>query len=216
MQVPNRANISDQLVSTLRQMIVDGRLAPGERLNEVHLAAQLDVSRTPLREALSRLASEGALRSVPRIGWFVCPLSVEEFQQIYPIRALLDPEALRLAGIPPARQLEKLEALNEKIVAARDVEKAIALDDSWHLELLAGCPNRVLIELIQQFMRRTHRYEIAYLREREHVRETGDSHQSVLRALRGGNLERACAALEKNMQHGIEPIVSWLRSRGEK
>jgi DNA-binding GntR family transcriptional regulator len=211
-----RPNISEALADTLRRMIVEGELAGGERLNEVHLAASLNVSRTPLREALSRLASEGAIRGVPRIGWFVCPLSVEEFRQIYPIRAILDPEALRLAGIPPARQLDRLLALNEKMVAARAVEKTIALDDEWHLALLAGCPNRVLLELIEQFMRRTRRYELAYLRDGEHVLEVVGAHEAVVDALRAGDLGAACTALRQNMLNGIEPIVSWLQSREEK
>ena len=77
-----RGNISDDLVNGLRNMIVDGRLAAGERINEVHLARALGVSRTPLREALARLAREGTLSSVPRIGWFVKPLSLEELEQI--------------------------------------------------------------------------------------------------------------------------------------
>src|SRR5688572_10990022 len=97
---PPRDNLSGALVTKLRHMIVDGTLPAGGRLNEVHLAQQLGVSRTPLREALTRLAQEGALTSLPRIGWFVRPLTVEELEQIYPIRALLDPEALRLAGLP--------------------------------------------------------------------------------------------------------------------
>ena len=85
-------------------MILDGRLPAGERINEVRLAAQLGVSRTPLREALARLANEGALRDEPRRGYFVKPLTGEEVRAIYPIRAILDPAALRLAGIPaPAR-----------------------------------------------------------------------------------------------------------------
>src|SRR5262245_36973472 len=96
----DRPNISDVLATALRDMIVDGRLPAGERINEVHLAARLQVSRTPLREALGRLVAEGALTSVPRIGYFVCPLTLDEFEQLYPIRAILDPEALRLAGIP--------------------------------------------------------------------------------------------------------------------
>lgn len=211
-----RANISDEVAGTLRRMILDGRLAGGDRLNEVHLAAKLKVSRTPLREALNRLTAEGALRSVPRIGFFVCALTVEEFEQIYPIRAILDPEALRLAGIPTPSRLDKLDALNARIVAARDVEKRIALDDQWHLGLLAGCPNRVLIELIEHFMRRTHRYEIVYHREQKHARETADSHAAVLGALRAGDLDGACAALKDNMQNGIEPVVAWLKARGAK
>jgi DNA-binding GntR family transcriptional regulator len=71
-----RDNLSDSVVLKLRNLIVDGQLAAGARINEVHLSRQLAISRTPLREALARLAQEGALRSVARIGYFVRPLTV--------------------------------------------------------------------------------------------------------------------------------------------
>jgi len=64
-----RDNISDALVTAVRHMIVDGRLPAGTRINEVHLSRALGVSRTPLREALARLAQEGALINTPRIGY---------------------------------------------------------------------------------------------------------------------------------------------------
>src|SRR5215510_3945315 len=118
--LPARPNLSESVASALRRMIVDGRLGPGERINEVRLAAALGVSRTPLREALSRLVAEGALKSVARSGFYVCPLTVEELEQIYPIRALLDPEALRLSGLAPPDRIKRLGALNTKIGAARD------------------------------------------------------------------------------------------------
>src|SRR5262249_17895286 len=159
----------------------------------------------PLREALSSLAAEGALTSSPRIGYFVAPLTLEEFDQIYPIRAILDPEALRLARLPSADRLEELHRLNRKIRAARDVEKAIRLDNHWHLELLTACPNRVLIGLIKQFMDRTHRYEIALLREERNLRISTAEHNLILSALGSGNLKRACLTLRRNMQSGIEP-----------
>jgi DNA-binding GntR family transcriptional regulator len=209
----DRPNLSETVATRVRDMIVDGRLAPGERVNEVRLAARLGISRTPLREALSALAAEGALASSPRIGYFIAPLTLEEFDQIYPIRATLDPEALRLAGLPPPDHLERLQDLNRKIRAARDVEKAILLDNHWHLELLARCPNRVLIGLIKQFMGRTHRYEIALLREEQNLRISAAEHNVILAALQSRNLKKACRALRRNMQSGIEPIRSWLKSR---
>ena len=212
----DRPNLSEALVVTLREMIVDGRLPAGERLNEVQLAASLGVSRTPLREALGRLAAEDALTSSPRIGYSVRPLTIEEFQQIYPIRAILDPEALRLSGVPPARRLARLEALNREISGAGDPEEVITLDDAWHLELIAACPNRVLIGLIEQFMRRTRRYETALMRERRNVRGATDDHKRILAALRAGHLGRACEALRRNLQSGIEPVVTWLKTREEK
>ncbi|HYX40890.1 MAG TPA: GntR family transcriptional regulator, partial [Pyrinomonadaceae bacterium] len=70
-------------------MIVDGRLADGERVNEVRLSQALGVSRTPVREALSRLASEAALIATPSFGYSVRPLSVNEFEQLYQLRPIL-------------------------------------------------------------------------------------------------------------------------------
>src|ERR1700704_3677642 len=105
-------NISASVAYALRNMIVDGRLPAGERINEVHLSVLLGVSRTPLREALAKLAQEGALRSIPRIGYFVRELTLEEFEQIYDIRPLLDPEALRLSGLPSRQRMERLRQLN--------------------------------------------------------------------------------------------------------
>jgi DNA-binding GntR family transcriptional regulator len=211
--VADRLNLSEELASELRERIVDGRLPAGERLNEVHLAASLGVSRTPLREALGRLTAEGALTSSPRLGFFVRPLTVEEFRQIYPIRAILDPEALRLAGIPSRERIASLEKRNASLRRTQDTDGAISRDDAWHLELLAGCPNRVLVGLIEQFMRRTRRYEIAYMRERRHVGDATDEHGKILSALRARNLERACDALRRNMQSGVEPILAWLDKR---
>ncbi|MBV9497300.1 MAG: GntR family transcriptional regulator [Acidobacteria bacterium] len=208
-----RDNLSDALVLELRNRIVDSRLAPGDRINEVQLSQQLGVSRTPLREALARLAHEGALRAVPRIGYFVRPLTLEEFSQIYPIRALLDPEALRLSGIPTRERLERLRDLNEQIAEARDADAAIALDDVWHMELVAECPNKILLELIEQFIRRTRRYEIALMREQENVATANTGHKTILAALRRRDLDAACDALRENLQDGYEPIAAWLRGR---
>ena len=208
-----RLNTSETVAAALRAMIVDGRLAPGERINEVRLSEALGVSRTPLREALNRLAAEGALSSAPAIGYSVRPLSVEEFEQVYDIRPLLDPEALRLAGLPTAARLAKLEVLNRRFASAGDAEDAISRDDEWHLELIAACPNRVLVELIENIMLRTRRYEAALLREQPNRLRASDDHDRILTALRAGDLEAACAALRTNMQSGREPIIAWLRSR---
>jgi len=191
-------------------MIVTGVLAPGERVNEVHLARELGISRTPLREALSCLVAEGALTAIARKGFFVSTLSVEELKHIYPIRALLDPEALRQAGIPDDRKLKALARLNREIKASRDVETRISLDDRWHLELVSDCNNPILIELIERLIRRTHRYEYGYLRDKKHLAVALDEHARILKALGDGDLEAACGWLRQNMTSGLQPIVAWL------
>jgi DNA-binding GntR family transcriptional regulator len=207
-----RGNISEAAADTVRAMIVDGRLAAGDRINEVRLAQQLGVSRTPLREALSGLAAEGALSSVPRIGYFVRPLTLDEFEQIYDIRPLLDPEALRLAGVPDEKRIARLEKLNADLARAKGL-RAIEIDDAWHMELIAGCPNRVLIEMIENMIIRTRRYELALMREQKNVDVATQDHDRIVAALRAGDLKAACDALKQNMQSGREPIVAWLKQR---
>ncbi|MFT3727794.1 MAG: GntR family transcriptional regulator [Terricaulis sp.] len=196
----------------VRAMIVDGRLADGARINEVHLARDLGVSRTPLREALSALAAEGALTARPRLGFFVRPLSAEEFAQLYDIRPLLDPEALRLSGIPSPRELDRLARMNEALGALRGVS-AIEKDDAWHLELVGHCPNLVLLDLIKSIIMRTRRYELALMRETKEVTRATEDHAAILEALRRGDLAGACAALKHNMQSGKAPILEWLATR---
>lgn len=208
-----RNNLSTDIAALVRAMIVDGRLPAGERINEVQLSQQLGVSRTPLREALGRLVTEGAITNASRFGNFVRPLTLDEFEQIYDIRPLLDPEALRLAGLPPADRLERLKKINAKFVEARDPETAIARDDEFHLELLADCPNRVLVEMIENIMMRTHRYELALLRESPAVKRSGEDHARIIAALRARHMRGACAALKQNMQTGRAPIIEWLRAR---
>lgn len=207
-----RGNISEAAADAVRAMIVDGRLEAGDRINEVRLAEQLGVSRTPLREALSGLVAEGALIAKPRLGYFVRPLTLEEFEQIYDIRPLLDPEALRLAGIPSAKRIARLEKLNAQLHAARDL-RAIEIDDEWHMELIADCPNKVLIELIRNIIVRTRRYELALMRERKNVTTATGDHERIMAALKNNDLEAACAGLKRNMQSGREPIVNWLKQR---
>ena len=208
-----RDNISDALVVTLRHMIVDGRLPAGGRINEVHLARALGVSRTPLREALARLTQEGALSSAPRIGYSVRPLTVAEFVQIYDIRPLLDPEALRLAGLPSAEKLAALRALNDRIGRSRNADAIIVLDDEWHLLLIADCPNRVLIDLVEQFIRRTRRYEIALMSAQRNVLNATFDHKAIMLALKRRDLPGACDALRQNLRSGREPILGWLTER---
>lgn len=215
MRQRSRQNLGDELTSEVRKLALRGALRPGSRINEVHLSRRLGVSRTPLREGLIRLAMAGFIDSEPRRGFFVRDLTVEEFAQLYPIRALLDPEALRIAGIPDETRCKKLARLNREIEKAADPLRAIDLDDRWHRLLVSGCENRVLLEQIEHLMIRTRRYECAYFRNARHIGVAVDEHAQILESLEQGDLRGACRALRRNMISGHESIESWLRSRAE-
>ncbi len=207
-----RQNISDKIRSAIDEMIFDGSLLADSRINEVHLAEKLGVSRTPLREALHALAAENIITCVPRRGFFVSPLTEQEFCDIYAIRPIIDPAALALAGLPSEVRIAKLESLDKKFANAANASAAIDLDDAWHLELLADCPNRVLMDMVRNMIRRTRRYELAYLRDQRNFNNTVSEHAAVIDALRNGSMRSARAALRRNLTSGNEPILEWLRN----
>ena len=209
----NSNSISEQAATAVRDMIVAGQIADGMRINEVHLARELGVSRTPLREGLGRLVTERLVETRPRRGFFVAPLSVAEFEQVYDIRPILDPAALRMAGVPSPATLHNLDRLNRKLLAATDAARAIELDNAWHMTLLRECPNRVLLEMIQMMITRTRRYEHALFRETKNVWTAGDEHERIVAALHDDDLDAACALLKQNMQSGKGPILAWLEER---
>ena len=206
-------NICDAAADTIRDMIVAGTLGDGDRINEVHLAEELGVSRTPLREGLARLVAEGVVTTQPRKAFFVAPMTLSEFEQVYDIRPILDPEALRLGGIPAAASLDRLERLNQKLLTARTPATAIEIDNAWHMELLAACPNRVLVEMIEHIIMRSRRYEHALFRETKNLWNAGNEHDLIMAALKEDDLTTACAMLKQNMQSGKAPIVRWLTQR---
>lgn len=209
-----RANLSHDLAGLVRDRILAGEVAADERINEVWLSRELGVSRTPLREGLAALVAEGFLRSEPRRGLFVTPLSADELRHLYPIRALLDPHALELAGVPTQEQRDELERTNREIERSSGTPaRTIDLDEAWHRKVVEHCPNPVLLELIDQMMLRTRRYEYAYLREHEHVSVAVHEHRQVLAALGEGDLQAACAALRRNLESGAAPILQWLARR---
>ena len=209
-----RNNLSTEVAAIIRDLILNGELAAGERLNEVHLAERIEVSRTPLREALSLLATEDFLLQQPRRGYFVRGLSLDEFDGVYGMRAILDPAALRMAGLPSQSQTKELHRLNAAIRKAKNnPTRVIELDDAWHMALIDHCPNRVLLETIQHFMLRTRRYEHDYMRSAVHVDLVLTDHDEILAALGDNDLHRACEGLRANMESACEPVRQWLKER---
>ena len=209
-----RANLATEVADTLRQKILDTTLRAGARINEVELAHELNVSRTPVREALATLTAEGLVENRPRRGFFVRELAPDEIAEVYSIRDILDPAALELGGLPDAARLDRLESLNARILEARhDPERVIDLDNAWHLELLDGCPNQILMDLIRQFMHRTRPLERAWLAGASSVDRMAADHARILDALKAGDLPGGVVALRDNMLTGRKAVLDWINSR---
>jgi DNA-binding GntR family transcriptional regulator len=95
---PPRLNLPDRVYSKLKQQILTCRLAPEHRLIESELCAALHVSRTPLREALNRLALEGLVVAAPLAGYIVAPLTIEDIRDLTEVRQIVESEAAALAA----------------------------------------------------------------------------------------------------------------------
>lgn len=188
----DRSSIADQLEKLVLDRILDGSLPAGDRINESRLADELGASRTPLREALSRLHRGGLVVSRPHHGFFVADLSAGEARELYECLALLESSALQLAGIPDAEQLAELQRINQRLDGAADGSAGIALNTEWHRALLAGCPNARLLEIVEGVRTKVRRYEFAFFAPGpERIATSVRLHRRILEALAAGDMATA-------------------------
>jgi DNA-binding GntR family transcriptional regulator len=195
-----RTPLRSDLIEEITTRVLDGRLAAGARVNEVHLARELGVSRTPLREALIGLADRGLLVSAPGRGFLVPPFDPDEARRLYPLVAELEALALRwtspleLAGLPDA-----LDAVADEMAAALESGADLSdVDERWHALLLSRCPNPHLLRLIGQTKPLLKRYESCYFGGAARAGESIGEHRRIAAALRDGDLATASTVLVRN------------------
>ena len=142
-----RDEIRDQLI----EQILNGRLAPGERIVEMRIAQQFGVSQAPVREALRDLDLLGFVVSSPFRGAIVRQLSVEELVQLYPIRAVLEGLAARHAATRidaiTVKKLERLLATMRTAADRGDHRRAVEADFAFHLTIVEASGNRLLQQI---------------------------------------------------------------------
>ncbi|WP_397446769.1 GntR family transcriptional regulator [Polaribacter sp. R77954] len=211
-----RYSLKSQIINTIWQLILKGDIKPNEPLREIHLAKQLNISRTPLREALQKLEWQNIVKSEPGKGFRLSGFSVQEVREIYPLRAKLESYALELSGIPSDKNIQKLVHLNEQMLAATSPKLVIELDEQWHNLLIANCKNRILLDMISMLHKQSKRYEYAYMNMKNKVEVSTDQHLQIIKFLQKGNLKKAAKLFAKNNAVGIETLVSWLESKNEK
>jgi DNA-binding GntR family transcriptional regulator len=203
-----RAPLREDIRQTILDRILSGELPPGSRITESRLATELGVSRTPLREALFSLESDGFVRSDLARGFSVAPLSVREVRESYPILQTLEALALRSIGQLAVTTAPALRRINEELAAvAGDSERGQLLDHQWHDALLAACPNKRLLDLIARLKETVSRYERLYLRDASLVAGSVAQHLRVIQALEEGELDRAVYELEENWRQALETLL---------
>jgi DNA-binding GntR family transcriptional regulator len=152
-QIQSPDRVTDATYQKLRQALLDGTLAPGTKLSVPALAAQLGVSRSPVREAVLRLIQEGLAVEVARRGAVVRRLSAADLIPVYEVREVLEGLAARLAAqrctAPDASELAETMRAHESAVAEGDLQRHVALDMEFHRQLRAIADNAELAQALE-------------------------------------------------------------------
>ena len=203
--------LREDVHALLRERIVKGDLLPGKRLQDVLLAAELGVSRTPVREALLHLEREGLVESDPNRGFFVAPLNRQEVLEIYPIVWTLECLALESCEAPTPAQIQALRQINTEMAGATaDAPHRQELDLRWHQTLLESCPNERLKDFLAALKQIVRRYECVYMRDPALVRRSVRDHAEILDALVKKKPKLARRLLERNWRAGMESVLTQL------
>lgn len=202
----NRQTAHEFVRNVLRRAILSGELAGGTRLVQADLAAMLEVSTTPVREALRDLASEGLIRFDPHRGAVVQELSGDELREIYMIREILEPFALRLA-VPKVTPelLDRLRELHERMASEPHSADWVDANRLFHLSIYeaAGFPR--LSAIIKGLEDASVMYIGASLQEVDNLREMAiHDHGEILTALERGDADAAEEAVLTHLRLAIK------------
>jgi DNA-binding GntR family transcriptional regulator len=196
--------LSDHVYHVLRARIGRGLYGAGEFIREQEISVALGVSRTPVREALSRLASEGLLERMPHRGFRVAQEPLRDALELYPILGSLDLLAGRLAfpdfAAGDFAELERINAQLEEAIEAGEPERAVDLNYAFHRYISARTGNSRLATMLDDLRARVRPWELWYFENVEDAEhQSVDEHAEILRAVRAGDVERALEIFETNM-----------------
>lgn len=203
-----RQTAHEYVRSVLRRAILNGELSSGSRLVQAELAATLDVSTTPVREALRDLATEGLVQFDPHRGAIVTELSSDDLQDIYEIRLVLEPMAMRQAVSKITPQLlERLHKLHEDMLAEPHSADWVDRNRVFHMMVYEQAVSPRLASIIRNLQDASVMYIGAAVQRDPTHRETANrGHAEILAALDAGDEEAAVSALIPHITIALDSL----------
>lgn len=199
-------SLREKIYRKIRDSIVYGKLSPGERLIESSLVKEFRASRSPIREALRQLGSEGLVKLERNKGITVTKLSIKAVDEIYTLRCLLESYATRLtAERVTKKQMVYLRGLQRKLaIASKNLELRDYLNDntSFHSFFIEHSGNENMIQILDGLRRKIYRYQIMAIYIPGHFESYFEDHESILQACEKNDSETA----EKYMRIHLERI----------
>jgi DNA-binding GntR family transcriptional regulator len=206
--------LSDRLVEVLRDFILSGAIEPELPIRQDALAAELRVSKIPLREALARLEQDGLVVSHPNRGFFVRPMSPEEAEEIYALRLRLEPDAAAAASLA-ATETDQERA--RQALAQFDLEAVAhkptvgASNRAFHLALVQPCGQRLTTDLVSRLHLLADRYVRKHLEPKGRVLRAEAEHHALLDAWIDRKDTRVRKLITEHLEHTLGDLRVVLR-----
>ena len=203
--------LRDVVFKTLREAILKGDLAPGERLMEIKLANQLGVSRTPIREAIRKLELEGLVVMVPRKGAEVAKITEKDLRDVLEVRASLEELAISLAceRITDEKIAELKDALEQfsTVIKGKDVTKIAQMDVAFHDVIFEATQNARLVQMVNNLREQMYRYRLEYLKDFSTHSRLDEEHVKIFEAVSARDIERATALIREHIYNQEVTVV---------
>lgn len=200
----NKKSLSNMVYRDLKDKILKNKLLPGDKLIEMEIASKLDVSRTPVREALKKLEKEGLVTSFPRKSYIVSKISVKEAKNLYIVRKSLEPLCVELLAEKGLTDKTKyFEEVNEDLrIAIENGEEELAqnLIIEWNMALVRSLNNEILIEVMTMVNKRLYRFGNFIFRDKKNYKRHYDNLQKIYKLIEEKKPKEARKASERTIE----------------
>src|SRR6516225_826437 len=213
-----RQSLTSAVVNVLREKILRGQIKAGEQLRQHAIAAELHVSRIPVREALRQLEAEGLVTIIDHRGAVVSGLSPEEILEMFEIRMLLESHLLRLS-IPrlTADDLKRSEQILKEYERSLSKKSTVAgwgeLNWRFHSSLYSAANRPRCLSIARNIHNNADRYVRLHLFLVEETKRANEEHREILQLCQKRDVERACRALEKHIAQAGQSLAEYFRER---
>lgn len=203
----------------LKTRILDGALPAGTQLLEQEAAELLNMSRTPVREAMVRLHQDGMVDIRPRHGMRVLPISADDMKEIYDVLTTLEGHAaatLAENGLRSEQKAELEDAIGamDKALEDEDLQAWANADELFHAKLIEFCGNKRMIGMVSQLWEQSHRARMVTLRIRPKPTKSNREHQALIEAIAAGKGKQARQLHETHRKKASQMLVALLRELG--
>jgi len=200
---PETSSLTERVYQDFRRKIITGAIPGGSRLVETTLAAKLKVSRTPVREALHKLALEGLLYSIPRAGYIVEEMSDHDIQDLFKTRTAIEEIVVKWAmeKITP-QELELLKKNLQKtdeVIKSGETKMMMSLDNEFHQIIYKAARSKTLYKISQTLSDHTYKFRLACIHIPDIARRAKEGHLAIYEAIRSKDPRKAQKSVEDHL-----------------